>query len=94
MIVDIKGKAFKKLKKLPKADRSKIESKIESISKFDHVSDIPNDGRLTGTTDRYKIRQGNYRIVYKVESTSAVLITAIDHRKDIYNKLFGITFSL
>ncbi|MEM8895464.1 MAG: type II toxin-antitoxin system RelE/ParE family toxin [Bacteroidota bacterium] len=92
MIVDIKGKAFKKLQKLPKADKERIEARIEHISTLDHPSDISNDGPLTGTTNRYKIRQGNYRIVYKIESDKGILITAIDHRKDIYNKLFGISF--
>ncbi len=92
MNVDIENRAKKNLKKLPAFERIKIDSIIKTLEydKFDLI----NIEKLTGTKNRYKIRSGNYSIVLKKLSNTRLEITAIAHRKDIYNKLFGLTFSL
>ena len=94
MIIDIKGSAEKYLRKMDKKAAQRIRTEIADTAKLKSTSEIPNDGKLRGYTDRYKIRVGNYRIIYKVEYTTHILITAIADRKDVYNKLFGITLSL
>ncbi len=91
MLVNLKGSANKTFKKLPQNTRLKITTIIDNIALLNTLEEIPNDGKLKGYPDRYKIRLGNYRIIYKIESANEILITAIAHRKDIYNKLFNIT---
>lgn len=91
MKVILKPSANKTLKKLPANIQSRISGIIDEIERLQGIEDINNDGKLKGSSDRYKIRTGNYRIIYKVETSNHILITAIAHRKDIYDKLFNIT---
>ena len=72
---------WKELKKVPKADLKKIISRIEQLG---------NDPRpmgcekLTGH-ELYRIRQGNYRIVYSIQDNElTVWVVKVGHRKDVY----------
>lgn len=94
MRVELDRRANKSLSKIPKRERAIIEEILLGLKSLNRVLDIDNDGKLKGTKDRYKIRVGNYRIIYKIESQTEILITSIAHRKDVYNKLFGIVLSL
>ena len=72
---------WKELKKVPKADLKKILSRIEQLG---------NDPRpmgcekLTGH-ELYRIRQGNYRIVYSIQDNElTVWVVKVGHRKNVY----------
>ncbi|MGM0665183.1 MAG: type II toxin-antitoxin system RelE family toxin [Thermodesulfobacteriota bacterium] len=72
---------WKELKKVPKADLKKILSRIEQLG---------NDPRpmgcekLTGH-ELYRIRRGNYRIVYSIQDNElTVWVVKVGHRKDVY----------
>ena len=72
-----------------------INKKIDTVvatNTFEELTMI--EGKLKGAIDRYKIRQGDYRIILKKESETHVIITAIRHRKDIYDKLYSLLFSI
>jgi len=79
--IEIKQSAVKELNKIPSKDLKKIVLKIESLS---------NNPRPTGceklsTLERYRIRQGNYRILYSIEDDIlTVYVVKIGHRKEIY----------
>jgi len=41
--------------------------------------------RLTGAADLYRIRVGDYRVVYQIQDNRLiVLVVRIGHRKDVY----------
>jgi mRNA interferase RelE/StbE len=72
---------WKELKKVPKADLKEILSRIEQLG---------NDPRpmgcekLTGH-ELYRIRQGNYRIVYSIQDNElTVWVVKVGHRKNVY----------
>ena len=94
MKVELDRRANKSLAKIPKRERVIIEEILLRLESLNRVLDIDNDGKLKGTKDRYKIRVGNYHIIYKIESQTEILITSIAHRKDVYYKLFEIVLSL
>ena len=94
MKIELDRRANKSLAKIPKRERAIIEEILLGLESLNEVLDIDNDGKLKRTKDRYKIRVGNYRIIYKVESQNAILITSIRHRKDVYDKIFEIVLSL
>ncbi len=58
------------------------------FQKISHLSDNPfglGNQKLAGGKG-YRIRIGNYRVVYVVDKPSkTVLITKIGHRKEVYN---------
>ena len=94
MTVKIDKKVVKKIRKFAESEQPKLRARIYGLREFDGINKIPHNGKLKGTKDRYKIRVGNYRIIYKVGSQTEILITSIAHRKNVYNELFGIIFSL
>ena len=75
------------LKELRKKDRSVIARIIESVESLAN-NPIPHGSRkIQGTDHTYRIRVGDYRIVYSVESHILLIeIIRVGHRKDIYQK--------
>lgn len=82
--IEITATAEKSLKKIPKKDLQKIVEAIQVLA----ISPFPDGCRkLRGEEDVYRVRQGNYRIIYEViDSRLIVLVLKIGHRKDIYKK--------
>lgn len=71
----------KDLKSIPNEDVKKILHRISLLS--DEPRPIGGE-KLTGL-DRYRIRQGKYRIVYSIQDKElTVWVVAVGHRKDIY----------
>ena len=71
----------KDLRAIPKADLRRILSKISQLQ-----DELRPHGceRLTGQ-ERYRIRQGHYRIVYSIQDTElTVWVVKVGHRKEIY----------
>ncbi len=82
--VFFKKSVEKDLKKIPKKYILKILEKIEGLK----TNPRPDGSeKLTGQ-DRYRIRQGTYRIVYSVQDNElTVWVVKVGHRKEIYKKL-------
>lgn len=79
--VYIKPTAVKELQKIPKRDVSRIIDKIRSLSS----NPRPAGCEKLSADEKYRIRQGSYRIVYAIEDgTLIVLVIKIGHRKDVY----------
>ncbi len=77
----IKPSAVKELESLPKKDRLRIIAKIKTLAENPRPSGCE---KLSGD-DKYRIRQGSYRLVYSIQSEAReVLIVKVGHRKDIY----------
>ena len=66
---------------IPKKDLKRILSRIKSLAADPRP---PGCERLTGQ-DRYRLRQGRYRIVYAIQDEEHVVtVVKVGHRKDIY----------
>lgn len=77
----IKPSAAKEIEALPKQDRRRIVAKITSLS---HDPRPPGCEKLSGH-DRYRLRQGNYRILYEIQDLALiVVIVKVGHRRDVY----------
>jgi len=79
MKIIILPKAEKQLRKLTKLDQIVISRKIRMIGE----SVLSGEEKLSGFSNIYRIRVGNYRIVYrKIHLTCWIVL--IGHRRDIY----------
>ena len=66
---------------IPKKDLKKILSRIKSLA---GDPGPPGGEKLTGP-NRYRVRQGRYRIVYAVQDEErTVIVMKVGHRKDVY----------
>ena len=76
-----KESVWKELRKVPKNNLKKILSRIEKLG------DDPRPmycEKLTGH-ELYRVRQGNYRIVYSIQDNElTVWIIKVGHRKNVY----------
>lgn len=63
-----------------------IAHKIKAV--IDNLADSPRPNgckKLTGSTNDYRIRIGNYRVVYTISDAVLIItIIKIAHRKDVY----------
>lgn len=76
-----KESVWKDIKKLPKKELRNIMRRIADLSNNPRPHGCE---KLTGQ-DRYRLRQGKYRIVYSIQDMElTVWIVKIGHRKDIY----------
>jgi len=66
---------------IPKKDLRKIILRIEELAKDPRP---PGHEKLTAQ-DRYRIRQGRYRIIYSIQDKDLTIwVVKVGHRKDIY----------
>ena len=82
--VFVKPAALRELRKLPEDIKRRVAARIDAL-----VGDPRPDGveRLQGEADLYRVRVGDYRIVYQVESKAlVVLVVRIGHRRDVYRR--------
>jgi len=68
-------------KSIPKKDAGRIVQRIENLA----VNPRPAGcEKLTGQ-ERYRIRQGRYRVLYSIQDTDlTVWVVKVAHRKDVY----------
>jgi mRNA interferase RelE/StbE len=81
----IKKSAIKDLEALPsKADRRRIVKRIESLAE----NPRPRGSQKLSGKERYRIRQGRYRILYSIHDQELVVyVVRVGDRKSVYRDL-------
>ena len=80
--IKFKPTAARQLAKLPKTIQVKIARKIDSLAIAPHPQGTV---KLRGGDDLYRLRVGNYRIIYQVKNDQLlILVVKIGHRKEVY----------
>ena len=80
--IEWKASAIRELRRL---DRSVIPRIVEAVGRLAEVPFPQGCRKLKGSTDTYRIRVGNYRVVYEVAERCLVIeIVRVRHRKDVY----------
>lgn len=79
--VELATNALKELKKLERKEQLRISGVLTSLS---HNPLPPASAKLKGR-DGYRIRVGDYRLIYKVDKTKLIiLVIKIGQRADVY----------
>lgn len=82
--VVIKPAAQRQLKKLTLAIQKELIALIESLSQEPRPSGCK---KLKGRQNQYRVRSGDYRIIYSIEDTSLVVrVIKVGHRQDVYKE--------
>ena len=75
---------LKDLVKIPKRELQRIIKRIEKLA---HDPRPQGCEKISGQ-ERFRIRQGNYRIIYYIQDDELTIwIVKIGHRRDLYRKL-------
>ena len=82
--IEISDEAARFLQNLPAKYARQVDGRIRGLA----VEPFPRmSKKLRGTVDVYRVRQGPYRILYRVlRPTGLLVIEAIGDRKDIYRR--------
>ncbi len=82
--IEWKQSAKKELKKLDKQIIPRILQAVENLADNPYP---PNSKKLIGSDSIYRIRVGNYRIIYNIQSSVLTIeVIKIGHRREIYRK--------
>lgn len=80
--VTLKPSVEKDFRSLPKTVLARVLSAIENLAKEPFPNKIT---KLEGTERTYRIRIGDYRVVYEIEKTDKVIVVLyVRHRREIY----------
>jgi mRNA interferase RelE/StbE len=80
--IELSKSVEKQLEDIPKSDLKKIFQRIDKLSSNPFPSGYE---KLKGIEDLYRVRQGDYRVIYSVfEKKLLVLILKIGHRREVY----------
>ena len=81
--IEFKPSVWRDLDEIGKADRKRILKRIEKLAEDPRPAECK---KLTGS-ERYRIRQGNYRILYSIEGDRLIIvIVKVGHRREIYTR--------
>jgi mRNA interferase RelE/StbE len=79
--LEVKRSAAKEIGDLPKADCQRVVAKIQRLAS----NPRPNGCEKLSGAEKYRIRQGDYRILYEIDdSTKLVTIVKVGNRREIY----------
>jgi len=77
----IRRSAAREIEALPKVDRIRV---VERIQRLADDPRPPGCEKLSGE-EKYRVRQGDYRILYEVaDAIITVIVVKIGHRRDVY----------
>lgn len=76
----IKPSAVKELEALPARERPRIVSAIRRLSDAPR----PPGCEKLSVQQRYRIRQGRYRVLYEVDDAN--MTVTVGHRRDVYRR--------
>jgi len=79
----VKQSVAKDLKRVPKKDVERILSAIQSLA----TNPRPAQSKKLSGQEKYRLRQGNYRILYSIEDGNLVIcVIKIGNRRDVYRQ--------
>jgi len=82
--IELRRRAQRTLDRLPKADFQAVVEAMKELAQTPR----PRGMEKVKNTGLWRIRQGDYRIVYGVDdSQQLVIIVRIGHRREIYRSL-------
>ncbi len=80
--VVIRRSAEKELKAIPSSDLKRVVDRIRGLARQPRPSGCE---KLSGESERFRIRQGDYRIGYGIDDIARrVDVVKIGHRREVY----------
>ena len=82
--VRIAPAAQRQFRALPTAVQDRIQPKIDALAQDPRP---PGAKKLTAERELYRIRIGDYRVVYAIQDEALIVtVVAAGHRRDMYKK--------
>lgn len=83
--LDVTPAAIRDLKRLPRNVQTDIRSAIDELAKNPRPQGYE---KMEGSDDVYRIRCGDYRIIYQIlDDVLTVIVVRARHRRDVYKHI-------
>lgn len=80
--IEVRPAALRQLRKIDPEARRRIQAAVEILSETPRP---PGAKKLVGGQGEWRVRTGDYRIVYEIhDDVLVVLVVAVGHRREIY----------
>jgi mRNA interferase RelE/StbE len=80
--IEFVKQAAKQFKALPTQEQQRLQYKIDALEIEPRPSGVV---KLAGEEDLYRIRVGDYRIIYRIQDNQfLILVVKIGHRREVY----------
>lgn len=80
--IELTSAALRALRKLPGDVRQRVADMIDALADDPRPAGVR---KLSGSDDVYRIRTGDYRILYQIaDKALVVLVVHVGHRRDVY----------
>ncbi len=77
--------AVAEVRELPQGTRARVKQAIDALAADPRPA---ASAKLKGRPNAYRIRFGDYRLLYEVHATEVVVyVVAIAHRREVYRRL-------
>ena len=81
--IEIKKSAEREIESIQRKDRLRIIKRIRSLSDEPR----PSGAKKLSGEEKYRIRQGNYRILYQIyDEIITIVVVRVAHRRDVYRR--------
>ena len=78
-----KNSVAKDLRALPKSDVAKVLERIDAL----RADPRPPGSEKLSAQERYRIRQGSYRILYEIEDQEVIVtVVKVGHWREVYRQ--------
>ena len=82
--VEFEAQVAKQLRDMQRADLQRVMDRVKALA------DDPRpqaSEKLAGMANAWRIRSGNYRVVYTIDDRAQVVtVTRVGHRRDVYRR--------
>ena len=78
--IGLKPRAIKDLRRIQKKDATKIADALEKLEN----NLTGNVKRLTNFTPEYRLRVGNFRVLFEIEEENSIVVYRIVRRREAY----------
>lgn len=80
--IEVKRSAGKEIAALDKREQRRVVKAIEALADQPRP---PGVRKIVGLEDAYRLRVGDYRILYRIEDDRLVVfVVRVGHRRDVY----------
>jgi mRNA interferase RelE/StbE len=80
--VEIEVRAAREIRALPRREQEHVIARTEALARNPRP---PGCVKLSGHSELWRVRSGNYRIVYQIEDERLlVIVVKVGHRRDVY----------
>ena len=79
--IEFAASALHEFKALERAMQRRIATHIDELTGNPFP---PGSKKLKGSPDHYRIRVGDYRVIYKVDGKRLVILVVKIHRREVY----------